>query len=176
VQRLDVRTVIHLPPGETFEFLLDFPGYADYSEYLTGVHADGDGGPGTIYQLRFAWWKLTYTAVSKVTAVERPERIDWEVIEDIDAHGAWLVEPLPDHDAEHATEVTFRVVYDRGSIDASIVDLPRLVSFEWVIDRVVDLIIEEARRVVERIVADIEGQQRPVTLDVERTTVEEQQQ
>jgi hypothetical protein len=177
VQRLDVQARVYLPREPVYDFLVNFPGYAEYSEHLTGVSADGDGGPGTVYQLRFSWWKLTYTAVSQVTAVERPERIDWEIVEDFDAHGAWLVVPAtPDAaapaDANHATDVTFRVLYDPDSIGSDLVDIPRFVPFERVLDRLVDALVAEAERIVERVVADLEGNARDVPLDVERTTVE----
>ena len=47
-------------------------------------------------------------------------------------------------------------------------DLPRFVSFDWVVDKVKPVLVKEAGRVVERIVADIEGRERDVDLVVER--------
>ena len=91
---VEVTTVVYADQQRVFDFLLDFPGYADYSEYLTDVDARGDGGEGTQYDLHFAWWKLTYTARSEVTAVDPPWRIDWELVKDLHAHGQWLVEEL----------------------------------------------------------------------------------
>jgi len=91
VDRVEVSTVVYLPPEEVYEFLVDFPGYADYSKYLERVKSDGDGSPGTRYALRFSWWKVTYTAHTRVTDADPPNRIDWEVIKDMNAHGHWLV-------------------------------------------------------------------------------------
>ena len=45
VDRVEVSTVVHLPPEEVYEFIVDFPGYANYSEYLERVRSDGDGSP-----------------------------------------------------------------------------------------------------------------------------------
>ncbi|EMA45503.1 type II toxin-antitoxin system RatA family toxin [Halococcus saccharolyticus] len=164
---VEVSTVVYLPPEEAYEFLLDFPGYANYSEYLTGVESHGDGSPGTEYDLHFAWWKLTYTARSRVTEVDPPNRIDWQVTKDIDARGRWTVTAVdPPAGREHASEVRLRIEFDADSVDPSGFDLPRLVSLSWVVEKVKPLIEREAERVVERIVADIEGESRPVDLTV----------
>jgi len=172
-EAIAVSTVVYLPAEEVYEFLLDFPGYARYSEHLEQVRQFGDGSPGTRYELRFAWWKLTYTTRSEVTAVEEPERIDFRILKDIDATGHWAVEPIdlpPDAppDAEVASRVHFRVDYDPTSVSAGSIDLPRFVSLDWVIDRVKPIVVREAERIVERVVADLEGSRREVHLDVDR--------
>lgn len=159
-----VRTRIRVPPSEAFAFLTDFPGYAKYSEYLKEVRADGDGGPGTAYELDVAWWKLSYTAHTEVVDVEEPARIRWRVTEAVDAHGAWEIEPVDDGTD---SEVTLRIFFDADSADRSAVNLPRFVSIGWVIDRVKPLVVREAEDVVERIVADLEGEPRPVDLTIE---------
>lgn len=184
MKRLVVSTDVRLPPEQVYDFLLDFPRYADYSKHLRGVDQRGDGGPGTEYGLHFQWWKLNYTARSRVTEVDPPERIDWTVIRDIEADGRWEVErvepPATDGgdgneggnrsgdegEAETVSRVSLVVEYDPGSIDSGLFDLPPLVGTDWVVDRVVGLIKEEGERVVERIVADLEGAPRPVDLDV----------
>ncbi|MGM0591846.1 MAG: SRPBCC family protein [Halobacteriota archaeon] len=174
MDEISVSTVVYLPPEEVYEFLVDFPRYAEYSEHLTDVYQDGDGSPGTRYALRFAWWKLSYTARSEVTAVDPPRRIDWTIIKDIEADGCWRIEPLSDlpddapPDAETASLVWFDVQWHPGSARESAVDLPRLVSLDWVIERVRPLVEREAERIVERIVADLEGRKRPVHLEVRK--------
>ncbi|MFB6196037.1 MAG: type II toxin-antitoxin system RatA family toxin [Haloplanus sp.] len=175
MDRIHVSTVICLPATEVYDFLVDFPRYARYSEYLTDVTADGDGSPGTRYRLRFAWWKLTYTAHTEVTAVDPPNRIDWRVTKDIDARGDWRVEPLdtvppevPD-DEGPACRVHLEVAFDPDSVGGGVIDLPRFVSFDWVIEKLKPVLVEEAEGVVERIVADVEGRRRDVSLVVHDT-------
>jgi hypothetical protein len=174
VDEIVVSTVVYLPPEEVYAFLEDFPRYARYSEYLKDVTQRGDGGAGTRYDLRFAWWKLTYTARSEVTDVDPPWRIDWRLVKDLDAHGYWLVEELDDlppeapDDAAAGCRVTFAVEFDPRTARDGTLDLPRFVSFDWVVDRVKPLIVTEAEHIVERVVADIEGRQREVDLVVER--------
>ena len=160
---VEVSTEVHLPPEEVYEFLLDFPRYARYSEHLTDVRQFGDGMPGTEYELDFEWWKLSYTARSRVTDVEPPARIDWRIIKDIDAAGRWHVEPVDDD----TTRVRMVVEYAPDSAEADALDLPRFVSLEWVVEKVKPKVRAEAERVVRRIVADLEGQRRDVSLDVE---------
>ncbi|MFC5135843.1 MULTISPECIES: SRPBCC family protein [Haloferacaceae] len=169
MDELVVRTEVYADPETVYEFLLDFQGYAHYSEYLREVRTlAGDGGPGTRYALTFAWWKLTYTARSEVTGVEPPERIDWKITKDIDAGGCWRVTPIEDDDAAEPTkcEVALEVEFDPGSASSDALDLPRLVSFDWVLKKAVPLIRGEAERVVERAVRDLEGSTRDVDLEV----------
>ncbi|MFC6753995.1 type II toxin-antitoxin system RatA family toxin [Halorubrum tibetense] len=164
MDELVVRTEVRAEPEVVYEFLLDFPQYARYSKHLREVRTiRGDGGPDTRYALTFAWWKLTYTAHSRVTGVEPPERIDWEITKDIDAGGCWRVTPLDD---AGTCEVALEVEFDPGSASPDALDLPRLVSFDWVLKKAIPLIRSEAERVVERAVRDLEGSNRDVDLDV----------
>jgi hypothetical protein len=175
VDELAVRTEVYADPDTVYEFLVDFPQYARYSEYLREVRTvEGDGGPGTRYALTFAWWKLTYTARSRVTGVDPPRRIDWEITKDIDAGGCWRVTPTGDGDDgsvgdeadDPACEVALEVAFDPSSASPDALDLPRLVSFDWVLKKAIPLIRTEAERVVERAVRDLEGSTRDVNLDV----------
>ncbi len=164
---LEVSTVVYVPPEEAFEFLVDFPRYARYSEYLETVEQHGTGEQGTQYDLTFSWWKLSYTARSEVTAVDRPERIDWRLVRHLDAAGSWRVTPEPDATAgQPASRVWFNVQFRPGSADEDAIELPSFVSLSWVIDKVKPKIREEAERVVRRVVADLEGEEREVSLDV----------
>lgn len=170
MDEIEARTVIHAPPAELFEFLLDFPGYAQYSEYIDRVTQDGDGTPGTRYALVFSWWKLTYTARSEVTGTDPPERINWRILKDIDAEGYWQVTPAdPPAGAEDASEIVLHIEFDPDSASAGAVDLPRLVSFDWVIEKIKPLVRKEATRIVQRVIEDFEGERRDA--DVEIRTV-----
>lgn len=170
---IEVSTVVYIPPEEAYAFLEDFPRYAEYSEYLTGVTQHGDGGPGTEYDLAFEWWKLHYTARSRVTAVDPPDAIHWRIVKDIDAEGHWYVEALPESevpdDREHASRVRLQIDFRPDSVDSDALNLPRFVSLGWVIDKVKPKIQTEAERVVRRIVTDLEGEERDVDLDIHRT-------
>lgn len=176
MQRLEVTTDVFVDRATAFDFLVDFTEYAKYSEYLETVQRHGDGSPGTDYDLTFAWWKVTYTARSRVTSVDRPERIDWRLVSDVAARGHWVIEdadaPIgdaepPDPDAP-VTRVQFVVEYDPESADADAIGLPALLSIDALVDRVTPLIREEATRVVERVVADLEDEPRAVDLVVRR--------
>ena len=165
---VEVTTVVYLPREEVYEFLLSFPNYAKYSKHLEDVDVYGDGAPGTEYALHFTWWKLSYTARSEVTAVDRPERIDWRLTKDLDATGYWLVESIdPPEGREVATRVTMRVEYHPDSANKGAIDLPRLVSWDWLFEKLEPKVREEAERVVRRIVHDLEGESRSVDLEIE---------
>ncbi|WP_435335448.1 SRPBCC family protein [Haloarchaeobius sp. TZWWS8] len=172
MERVEVTTVVYLSPEEVYEFLVDFPRYARYSKYLNSVDQFGDGEPGTRYDLHFEWWKLHYTAHSEVTGVDPPNVIDWKILKDIDAVGKWLVEEVPEEapdDEKPASRVRFIVEYDSDSVKAGNIDLPMFVSLSWVIDKVKPKIQKEATRIVERIVADLEGERRAVDLQISTT-------
>lgn len=160
---VEVSTTVYLSPEEVHQFLVDFPRYAEYSKHLTDVRQYGDGTPGTEYELDFAWWKLSYTARSRVTGVENPHRIDWRVVKDVDAVGRWDVERLDDE----TTRVTLVVEYAPDSADDEGLGLPRFVSLDWVVEKVEPKVRAEAERVVRRIVADLEGEPREVVVDIE---------
>jgi ribosome-associated toxin RatA of RatAB toxin-antitoxin module len=161
VDTLVVATDVRVPPAEAYAFLEDFPGYSRYSQYLDDVRQHGDGGPGTEYDLRFSWWKLSHTVRSRVTDTDPPHSISWEILGDLRATGEWRVEAT-----ESGSRVTLEVTYDPGSA-RGVLDLPALASFDWVAERIVRTVAKEGERVVERIVADLEGRRRPVELDVE---------
>jgi ribosome-associated toxin RatA of RatAB toxin-antitoxin module len=170
--RVTVRTTVHAPPERVYEFLLDFEGYGRFSEYVEHVHARGDGGVGTEYSIRFAWWKLSYTAKSRVTELHPPERIDWRIIKDIEATGAWRIEELdaderPDG-VEDACDVIIDVTFDPDSVGSDALSLPRFVSISWVIEKVVPLIEKQARNVLRRVVTELEGEPRDLELEVQR--------
>lgn len=170
MEELVVETDVRVPPEEAFAFLRDFPGYVRYSQYLDGIEQYGDGDPGTRYHLNLSWWRVSYTAVTEVTDIDPPERIHWRVLRAVDAHGFWDVTPIDDGDASH---VQLHIRFDADSADASVLNLPRLVSLSWVIEKLRPLVREEATSTVERIVADLEGEPRPVDLTVRRSTIED---
>lgn len=171
MDRLAVSTIVYVSPEEVYEFLREFPRYARYSKYLRRVDRHGDGGPGTEYDLEFAWWKLSYTVRSRVTDVDPPRTIDWTIVGKLDASGRWRIEERPADEGREspACRVHFEVGFDPDSASRDLLDLPRLVPFERVRTEAIGLIREEAQRVVERVVADLEGQRREVELTIHET-------
>jgi hypothetical protein len=168
VDRIEVSTTVYLPPEPIYEFLVDFPRYATLSDHLREVRQEGDGTPGTDYFLTVEWWKLSYTAHSKVTGVEPPNRIEWKLTKDIDAHGHWRIEPaetVPDGESA-ASDVYLVVRFDPDSADGDAIDLPRFVSLSWVIEKVKPLVQREAESIVRRLVTELEGQERDVDLEI----------
>lgn len=169
MERILLSTVIHRPPDEVFPQLRAFTEYHRYAKYLDSVTRHGDGGAGTLYDLQFSWWKLRYTVRSKVTDVTEPRSLEWRLVKDLDARGEWRVEPEPEsapRGAETASRVYFDAVYDPHSADENAISLPRFVSLDRVIDKVRPRVLDEAERVVSRLVADIEGEPRSVELTV----------
>ena len=86
------------------------------------------------------------------------------------ADDASLVHPAVDlppdapEDATEATRVRFEVAFDPHSARTDAVSLPRFVSLDRVIEMVRPKIVEEAERVVERAVADVEDRRRDVEI------------
>ena len=172
VDRILLSTVAYRSPEEVFPYVRSFTDYPRYTEHLKEVTVHGDGGVGSVYDLRLAWWKLSYTARSKVTSISAPNSLEWRLTKDIDARGEWRVEPesVPDAappDVESASRIYFDAVYDPHSADEEAISLPRFVSLDWVIDKVEPRLLGEAEEVVERLVMDIEGRTQP--RDVELT-------
>jgi len=163
VASLACSTVVHAPPARTYDFLAACEGYAAYSGYLESVERRGDGSPGTVYAITASWWRLTRTVRAEVTATDPPNRLDWRLRGSIEARGAWTVDRLDD-ESDPASRVTLHVEYAPGSLDG--LDLPLGVSLDRLVDRLIPVAEREARAVVERAVADLEGKPRPVDLDI----------
>lgn len=168
METLGARTVLYAPPETVYDLLADFPRYPRYAEYLREVTGDGAAEPGAEYALRFEWWVVGYTVRSRVTAVDPPRRIAFEIASGLDAEGEWRVEPAPAPapDDGDASRVTFVVRYDPDTTTAEGVDLPPLVSLDRVIQAAEPLVEGEVRRIVERVAADVEGERREVDLEL----------
>lgn len=172
---IEASTVLFVPPEDVYGFVTAFSGRSHYSEYLDRVRQYGDGGPGTDHHITVSWWKLSYTAKTRVTDVEPPNRVDWRSLTGLDARGSWRIESLApadapeppgDVDAEAATELRLRVEFDAG--DVTRMDVPGPLSVERVLEKVRPIVVAEAESVVEAMVADLEGRRRPVDLTVHR--------
>lgn len=176
MDEVEISTIVHVSPEVVYEFLIDFEGYAKYSDYVNTVHAKGDGEVGTQYGIEFGWWKISYTSWSKVTNMVDQEAIEWEITKDMDAGGGWYIDGIdvdecddvPD-DVNEASRVTVNAEFDLSSTGPEALNLPMLVSFDWVIDKVKPVIFEEASIVLKRVVEDIEGERREPKLFVHKT-------
>lgn len=169
MDRILLSTVAYRPPEEVFPYVRSFTDYPRYTDHLEEVRVHGNGGVDSVYDLRLTWWKLSYTARSKVTSITAPESLEWELLNEIDARGEWRVESEPEaapEGVETASRIYFEAVYDPHSADKSAISLPRFVSFDWVIRKVEPRLLGEAESVVERLVADIEGESRDVELTI----------
>ncbi|QLG50702.1 SRPBCC family protein [Natrinema halophilum] len=169
MDRILLSTLAHRSPEEVFPYVRSFADYPRYTDHLRDVRVNGDGTVGSVYDLELAWWKLSYTARSKVIEVSAPESLEWQLVTDIDARGEWRVKPEPESappTEETASRIYFEAVYDPHSADKNAVSLPRFVSLDWVVQKVEPKLLSEAERVVERLVADIEGRRRDVELTV----------
>ncbi|WP_255198578.1 SRPBCC family protein [Halorarius litoreus] len=168
---IEASTVLYVPPEDLYAFIQDFSGTSDYSEHLDRVRQYG--GPGTDYRITVSWWKFSYTAETRVTDVEPPERIDWRSTSGPDARGTWRIEPVdaPENpparvDPDDATELRLRIEFDAGSVLG--VRLPGPLSVERLIETVTPVVARESEAVVEAMVTDLEGRRRPVDLMVHR--------
>jgi len=169
VEQLEVSTVVHVPREEAFDFLVDFPGYTAFTQYLEEVRVDGDGGEGTRYDLVLSWWKLSYTANSEVTGTDRPDRIDWRLVGSLDAEGSWVLEDATDEapdGVDAATRIRFLARYRLDSLKAAPIDPPRFISMDRVIQRVKPVVFDELGTIVGNIVEALEGEPRSVDVHV----------
>jgi len=164
VARLEVSTVVHVPPDRLFERLVDFEGYPAYSTHLDAVERDGDGRAGTVYAITASWWRLSRTVRSEVTAVDPPSRIDWRLLGPIEAAGAWTVESTEAAHPDPSSRLELVVEYEPSTLGA--VDLPLGVTGDWLTERLVPVVEREARQVCTQLVAELEGERREVDLEV----------
>ncbi len=172
MDRILLSTLAYRSPEEVFPYVQSFRDYTRYTEHLREVRVHGDGTAGSVYDLVLSWWKLSYTARSKVTEISAPNSLQWRLTNDIDARGEWRVEPEPESAPEGeqtASRIYFDAVYDPYSANKNAISLPRFVSLDWVIDKIEPRLLSEAETVVERLVSDIEGRPRDVELTIHET-------
>nr|WP_264475364.1 SRPBCC family protein [Halorubellus salinus] len=177
---IEVSTTVDVPPAEAYAFVLDFEGHADYSEFVRDVVRRGDGSVGTRFDIELSWWKLSYTFPTQVTAIDEPSRIGWRTPNGLHARGEWAFDPVESGtdggatttddtaggDAvASSTRVTLRAEYDRSR--SRLPRLPPLVSVDDVLSRLKPVVRREATKVFEHAIADLEGERRRVTLDVD---------
>lgn len=162
---LEASTRVNVPPAELFAFLQDSSGWETYSEHVDAVRRYGDGGPGTDYRITVSWWKFSYTVHERVTAVDPPNRIDWRTADGVRAAGAWLVQSVDDADCD-ASELRLRIEVDPDTLRGG--RITRLLPFEELVDRLRPVVAREAETVLEGMVADLEGESRPVEIEVHR--------
>lgn len=165
---LEVESIIHAPRADVFAVVRDVEGYERYSDYVTGVVRDGDGGPGTEYGVTLSWWRLAYTARFRVTDLDPPVRVEWRLLRDLEARTEWHLEPVEvaDLDVDHATRVRATARYDPDTADAGALSLPPFVPVSAVVARARPFVEREAERVLARVVADLEGRPRRPSLTV----------
>lgn len=165
---IEATTTVHAPRADVYALVQDVEGYADYSGYVREVARDGDGGVGTTYDVTLSWWKLTYTARFRVTDLDPPDRIDWRLVEDLDARVTWRLEPadVEDPDVDHATRLTLTARYDPDSADDDALSLPPFVPIGTVVEKARPVVEREAQRVLNRVVADLEDEPREATLTI----------
>jgi ribosome-associated toxin RatA of RatAB toxin-antitoxin module len=168
VETVEASTLVYLSPEEVYDFLVDFRHFEDYSKYVTDISREGDGTLSE-YEITVSWWKIGYTARTGVTDVDPPDRIDWELVQSIDAHGYWRIEHVPDEapdDQPDATRVLLHAEFDPETVTAQSLDLPRLIPVSKIVDKVAPKTRAAARIIIGRILADLEGEKRSIDLTV----------
>lgn len=126
----------------------------------------------TEYDVRLAWWKLGCSVRSRVTEAVRPERIDWEIVEGVEASGRWRLSPAPESAEREcvaaATRVRLEAEFDPSSAAlGDAVSLPEFFDLDRAVAQVKPLLVREVERMVVRAVRDLEGAARDVTISVE---------
>lgn len=165
---IELATTIQAPRPEVFAVVSDVGGWTVYSDHVTDVTREGDGGPGTEYGVTLSWWRLAYTVRFRLADVDPPARVRWRVVADIDASATCHLEPadVDDPEVADATRVVLTARYDPDSADDDALSLPPFVPVSSVVERARPFVEREAERVLSRIVADLEGEPRRATLTV----------
>lgn len=174
METVEASTLVYLSPEEVYDFLVDFQQYGKYTKYVTNIDRQGEEDAGAVYDVTLSWWKIDYTARSKVTDVDPPSRIDWELAKGIDAHGYWKIEHVPEEapeDESDASRVRFYAEFDPESADGETLNLPKVVPVDRIIDRIKPKAKTFAHVMARRMIADLEGEKRDVSLEVHKTPV-----
>ncbi len=162
--------MLHLPQQEVYDLLFEFRRFPEHVDYLDDARVRGQGA-GARFRVAASWWRLSTTLRGRVTDVDPPERVEWRLTNDADAEGYWSIEPEPEAappDRETATRLRLVARLDGDSVDASSYG-PRFgpsISLDWVLGKVAPLVAREGERLLGELVAELEGRERSVDIDV----------
>ena len=167
---IEASTHLYVPPKDVYEFIQGYEGASEYSPHLEGVEQEGDGGPGTHYDITLTWWKLSWTSRSRVTKAVPHERIEWRTTSDVRAKGYWTMveldgEQLPPG-REVGTELGLRVEFDPTSIRGH--SVTRVLPLGRLLERVRPVVVRECESLLSGIANDLEGEHRDVAYTVHR--------
>ncbi len=169
MQEFEASAVFHLPPEEVYDLLFEFRRFPEHVDYLDDARVRGEG-VGARFRVAASWWRLSVTVRGRVTDVDPPERIDWRLTNDADATGYWSVEPAPEAappDVETATRLRLVARLDDDSVGGGIgPTLGPSVSLDWVLAKVAPVVASEGERLLSSLVAELEGERRPVEIAV----------
>jgi len=170
VDAVEASTSLYVPPEAVYRYIREFEGAVGFSDHVDRVEQSGNGDPGTDFHISLSWWRLSWTAHSRVTDVDPPTRIDWRTVGDVRARGRWRMDPLEasalPEDREAGTELTLRIEFDPASVRGA--GVTRLMPVERLLQRVRPVVARECERLVAGAVADLEGERRPVDYAVHR--------
>lgn len=161
MDKVEFETTVYAPRSDVYDFLVEFENYGRYSDKIDDVTVVGDDP--LEWEISVSWWLLSYTARSAVTQRVENQRIDWEITKDVDAWGSWILEDTESEDRRYddATRVVLEAEYDPEHADRlSSLPTSKLVSLAK------PVVIKEGRRVLRRVVGDLEGRRRNVDLNV----------
>ncbi len=166
MEQFEASTLVHLPAEEVYDAMYEYTGYPEHVPYLEDVVLSGRER-GTRISLELSWWRIAYRLRGRVTDCEPDRRIEWRLTRDIDGHGHWAIEPAPDEAPEGGSASTLRlsVTFDPESLKSAL-RLPGFVSLSWVMGRMERRIASDGGDILEDILADVEGNRRPVEYEV----------
>lgn len=158
MEKVVFETEVYAPKEEVYDFLMRFEDYGKYSEHVKNVRVVRRDP--LEWEITIKWWKIRYTARSRLTNYVENERIEWEVVKDVRARGVWLLE-----ETEEGTKVKLKVWYEPS--DADKVNPLRFVPTSRLISLVKPVVKREGKRVLRRVVSDLEGKPRKVDLKID---------
>jgi hypothetical protein len=170
VDAIEASTELYAPQRRVYEFIQGYEGASEYSPHLEGVEQQGDGGPGTVYDITLSWWKLSWTSRSRVTAADPDERIAWRTTEDVRAKGYWTMDELGASDLPDGrnvgTRLGLRIEFDPTSIRGH--SVTRVLPLGRLLERVRPVVVRECLALLEGVATELEGEPREVDYTVHR--------
>lgn len=148
---------------DVFESITD---YRSIDSYTEGVRVAGRGsGVGTRVYFNLKQNILDiptrYTVKLEFTDYEEPEYIEWEVIEDIDAHGTIRLE---DSDSRN-TDICVDFSFDRSNSNLGALPLPNTQGMQEIFELIFSRIYGPVTDIVKGIISDIEGDTRELKIE-----------
>ena len=167
VEGFTLEVAFDAPIERVFETLTTFDRFEDYTD-AARIAVRGEGVGTRCYinlQKRVLDIPARYTVRAKLTEMEEPTKVGWEVTQDLDIWGGY---ELSENEGETTIQLSFNI--DLGDSDLDALPAPPGASPEEIVQMVLPALGSESSGILRGLTEDIEGEPRKPKVTVRESS------